>query len=111
MSSDTVKPVPATAPVPVSPGQVRVGRVPPSARRVPTQEAVTIPSGLPATYATTIPSVTGEVMASRSRPTSRWIPVLASANMGTITKLVHGCKRYCSRSLGEIAEARPRRAE
>ena len=49
MSSDTVKPVPATAPVPASPGQVRVGRVPPSVRRVPIQEAVTIPSGLPAT--------------------------------------------------------------
>jgi hypothetical protein len=27
--------------------------------------------------------------------------------MGTITKLVHGCSRYCSRSLGEIAEATP----
>ena len=34
-----------------------------------------------------------------------WMPALASANSGTITKLVHGCSRYCSRSLGEIADA------
>ena len=37
-----------------------------------------------------------------------WIPTLASANKGTITKLVHGCSRYCSRSLGEIAERHQR---
>ena len=34
-----------------------------------------------------------------------WMPALASANSGTITKLVHGCRRCWRRSLGEIAEA------
>ena len=33
------------------------------------------------------------------------MPALASANSGTITKLVHGWSRYWSRSLGEIADA------
>ena len=40
-----------------------------------------------------------------------WMPALASANSGTITRLVHGCRRYCRRSLGEIAETRLARAE
>ena len=34
-----------------------------------------------------------------------WMPALASANSGTITRLVHGCRRCWRRSLGEIAEA------
>ena len=40
-----------------------------------------------------------------------WMPVLASANSGTITKLVHGCSRYWSRSFGEIADGMPSCAE
>ena len=50
----------------------------------------------------------GEAIASPMRWPSMWIPTLASANKGTITKLVHGCSRYCSRSLGEIAERHQR---
>ena len=39
-----------------------------------------------------------------------WMPALASANSGTITRLVHGCSRYCRRSLGEIADVSEARA-
>jgi hypothetical protein len=39
------------------------------------------------------------------------MPAFASANSGTITKLVHGCRRYWRRSLAEIAEATLRWAE
>ena len=34
-----------------------------------------------------------------------WIPAFASANSGTITKLVQGWRRYWIRSFAEIAEA------
>jgi hypothetical protein len=54
--------------------------------------------------------VTGEVTARESRSPSIVIPALASANSGTITRLVHGCSRYCRRSLGEIAETSEARA-
>src|SRR3954447_24476186 len=50
-----------------------------------------------------MPHVTDECSASESRPPSTLMPALASANSGTITRLVHGCSRYCSRSFGEIA--------
>ena len=40
-----------------------------------------------------------------------WMPAFASANSGTITKLVQGWSRYWSRSLGEIADATPSCAE
>ena len=53
----------------------------------------------------------GELTASESSPLSTWMPALASANSGTITKLVHGWRRYWSRSLGEIADATPSWAE
>jgi hypothetical protein len=33
------------------------------------------------------------------------MPAFARANSGTIMKLVQGCRRYCMRSFGEIAEA------
>ena len=55
--------------------------------------------------------MTGDVTASDSRPPLMWMPALASANSGTITRLVHGCRRYWSRSFGEIADTRPARAE
>ncbi len=54
-----------------------------------------------------IPSVIGEVTASASSAPSTWMPAFASANSGTITKLVHGCRRYWSRSFAEIADATP----
>ena len=37
------------------------------------------------------------------------MPAFASANSGTITKLVHGCSSSCRRSLGETADSRPSR--
>ena len=92
-------------------GQVIVSRAPPSTGRVASHAAPMMPSGLPTTYAAMIPSVTGDVTAADSRSPSSWMPALASANSGTITRLVQGCSRYCSRSLGEIAEARLARAE
>ena len=39
------------------------------------------------------------------------MPTFASANRGTITKLVQGCRRYWSRSLAEIADVTPSWAE
>jgi hypothetical protein len=57
-----------------------------------------------------IPSVTGEVAAADRASPSSWIPAFASANSGTITRLVHGCNRYWSRSLGDRAETRLARA-
>ena len=110
-SSETVKPMPADAAATASAGQVIVRRAPPSAGRVASQAAPMMPSGLPTTYAARMPSVTGDVTAADSRSPSSWMPALASANSGTITRLVHGCSRYCRRSLGEIAEARLARAE
>ena len=44
---ETVKPTPAAAPVPSRPGQVIVSLPPPKIRRVATQGAAKIPSGLP----------------------------------------------------------------
>jgi hypothetical protein len=49
--------------------------------------------------------VIGERSASESSEPSMWMPALASANSGTITRLVHGCRRCWRRSLGEIADA------
>ena len=39
------------------------------------------------------------------------MPAFASANSGTITKLVHGWSRYWRRSFGETAEVTPIWAE
>ena len=47
----------------------------------------------------------GEVAASSRSSPSRWMPAFASANSGTITKLVQGWSRYWSRSFAEIADA------
>jgi hypothetical protein len=55
-----------------------------------------------------MPSVIGEPYAWLSTEPFTCTPALASANSGTITKLVQGCSRYCSRSFGEIADATPR---
>ena len=55
-----------------------------------------------------IPSVIGEPNARPRTLPFTWMPAFASANSGTITKLVHGWSRYWSRSFGEIAEATPR---
>ena len=46
----------------------------------------------------------GDVNARPRRSPLRWMPALPNANSGTITKLVHGCSRYCSRSLADTAE-------
>ena len=47
----------------------------------------------------------GDVAASPSSCPSTWMPAFASANSGTITKLVQGWSRYWSRSFAEIADA------
>src|SRR3954447_8498842 len=58
-----------------------------------------------------MPSVTGELTASLSSRLSMWIPALARANSGTITKLVHGWRRYWICSLAEIDDTTPSCAE
>ena len=70
-----------------------------------------MPIGLPSTYPKKIPSVIGDVAASPSSWPSMWMPAFASAKSGTMTKLVHGCRRYWSRSFAEIADATPSCAE
>ncbi len=62
-SSETVKPIPATAAPPNRFGQPTGSRRPPNRLRVASQDAVRMPTGLPTTYPTTIPSVIGEVAA------------------------------------------------
>ena len=84
MSSETVKPMPATAPMPASPGQLTGRRWPPKTRRVASHEAPAIPAGLPTTYPTTMPSVTGERSASPRSPPLKVIPALERAKSGTI---------------------------
>ena len=98
------------APPPASTGQLSGGctRRAAAARRARTRDDA---DRLADHVAEEMPSVIGEVTASREQVAVDWMPVLASANSGTITKLVHGWSRYCSRSLGEIDEATPSWAE
>jgi hypothetical protein len=88
MSSETVKPTPATAPTPAITGVLSARRATPS-RRASTAEPAT-PSGLPMRYAATMPSVIGEANARPRSPESTWMPAFASANSGTMAKLTHG---------------------
>ncbi len=85
MSSDTVKPIPATAPPPASAAQPTGRRNLPPLRRVARNDAPRMPAGLPATYATRIPIVTGEVNARPRKGPSIGMPAFPSANSGTIT--------------------------
>ena len=80
-----MNPIPATVPPAISEGQPTSGRGPRSAGRVAIHEAATIPTGLPTTYPTRMPSVIGEPNASPSSPPVTWIPALASAKTGTTT--------------------------
>ena len=48
-SSETVKPMPAAAAAPASPGQVTVSFTPPNMGRVASHDAPTMPNGLPTT--------------------------------------------------------------
>ena len=80
-----MKPMPATAPPPASAAQPTGSRSLPRLSRVASHEAPTIPTGLPATYATRMPRVTGEVNALLRKPASMGMPAFASANRGTIT--------------------------
>ena len=105
ISSETVKPMPATVPPPAFTGQLSARRTRRRDNRQASQVAPTMPSGLPSTYPKKMPSVTGDDIASPSSELSTWMPALASANSGTIAKLVHGCRRCWRRSLGEIADA------
>ena len=49
-----------------------------------------MPTGLPITRPTMMPSVTLESAASPRAPPPMATPTLANAKIGTITKLVHG---------------------
>ncbi len=51
-----------------------------------------MPTNFPTTRPTTIPRVTDDVAASDTVVVEMATPALASANNGTITKLVHGCR-------------------
>ncbi len=66
-----------------------------------------MPSSLPPT----IPRVMGEDAALATTSPLISTPALASANSRTITRLVHGWNRCCSRSLGETATVSPMLAE
>ena len=60
------------------------GRTRPRLSRVTNHVEPAIPIGFPATYATMIPSVTGEAYACAKKWPLTAIPALASANSGTI---------------------------
>src|SRR6185312_15848632 len=90
MSSATVKPTPAIVPLPSTAAQPTGGRIRPRDSTVTAHAVNTTPSGLPTTYPTNTPSVTGAVNAVASTSPDSTTPALASANSGTITKLVHG---------------------
>ena len=56
-----MKPIPAIAPPPIVAAQPTGGRRRPRLSFVTSQETPAIPTGLPSTYPTRIPSVIGEV--------------------------------------------------
>jgi hypothetical protein len=111
MKRETVKPMPATVATPISDVHGTVSGKCPSPRRVASQLAPVMPTSLPTTRPQTIPIVMGDETARPSTPPPRSTPAFASANSGTITKLVTGWKRFWSRSFGEIASVTPRTAE
>ena len=113
ISSETVNPIPATVAAPDDhrPAQRAAQTREPGPRREPRR--ADDPERLADhVRRTTIPSVIGDENAPPSSWPFTWMPALASANSGTITKLVQGWSRCWRRSLGEIADAtlRSRRA-
>lgn len=86
MNSETVKPMPATNPMP---------------ERTASQAARVMPATLPTTRPSTTPAVTRSVPGASNEPASITTPALASAKRGTTRKLVHGWRRCSRRSAGE----------
>jgi hypothetical protein len=84
ISSETVNPMPAMVPAPVTAAQPTGGRSRPRDTRSSSQAAPTVPAGLPSTYPARMPSVTGEVKARARNSPVIAIPALARANSGTI---------------------------
>ena len=96
--SETVKPMPATAPMPTNwRHETSVGSVPIRSRTANHVKAVT-PTSLPTTRPTTTPWVIDDDHASANASAVIGTPALARANSGTMTKLDHGCKRCSSHS-------------
>ena len=85
MRMETVKPIPAMVPTPVTAAQPTGGRSRPRLSRVSSQDAPAMPAGLPATYPIRMPSVIGEAYARARKLPLSTIPALASANSGTMT--------------------------
>ena len=90
MNSDTVKPMPATPPMPAILGQVAPCGSSHNPRRTASHVKDATPASLPSTRPSTMPTVTGDRRASPRAPGDSSTPALASANTGTMTKLVHG---------------------
>ena len=99
MNSDTVKPMPATAPSPT----MCPHRAPSGSRairsRTATHEKAATPTSLPTTRPAKTPVKTAEGLVSAPLPSST--PALARANNGTMTRLVHGCNASIKRSHAE----------
>ena len=85
MSRETVKPMPATVPTPISGGQGTVSGSRPNHRRENSQVKPVMPTSFPTTKPNTMPRVIGEAAAARSPSTLIGTPALARANRGTIT--------------------------
>ncbi len=85
ISSETVKPTPAMAPVPATAAQPMGGRTRPRLIQVTTAAPAPVPIGLPTTYATRMPSVIGDVNASARKWPVITTSALARANSGTMT--------------------------
>ena len=107
ISRATVKPTPASVPLPSTAAQPTGGRNRPPLSRVTTAEVATIATGLPRTYPASTPSVIGAVNAARRNDPRSSMPAFASANSGTITKLVSGCNTACIRSFNDRLEVIP----
>ena len=101
MNSDTVNPMPATAATPTTPRHVAPSGSAPMPSRVASQVNAVMPASLPTTRPSSTPIVIGDVTASERASALIGTPALASANSGTITKLLHGCRTCSSHSTTE----------
>ena len=106
MNSETVKPMPAAAATPNSCARgMPSGSVPPA--RSAASVAPLTPSSLPSTRPATIAHVSRLESASPSTPPPSAMPALASANSGTTTNALHGCRRCSTRSPIATGSSRP----
>ena len=97
MNSDTVKPIPPSAATPGSCRRV----IPSGSAPAPLRSAATVVPAMPASLPTTRPATIAQasvlVSASPRMPPRKLTPAFASANSGTTTNALTGC-RACSRS-------------